>query len=39
MKQKLNLRFLMTLVIGIFVSVSAFAQDILVKGHVKDDIG
>ena len=29
----------MTLVIGIFVSVSAFAQDILVKGHVKDDIG
>ena len=39
MKQKLNLRFLMTLVIGVFVSVSAFAQDILVKGHVKDDIG
>jgi len=29
----------MTLVIGIFVSVSAFAQDILVKGHVKDDLG
>ena len=29
----------MTLVIGVFVSVSAFAQDILVKGHVKDDIG
>jgi len=29
----------MTLVIGIFVSVSAFAQDITVKGHVKDDLG
>ncbi len=29
----------MTLVIGIFVSVSAFAQDITVKGHIKDDLG
>ncbi|MCR5313492.1 MAG: TonB-dependent receptor [Bacteroidaceae bacterium] len=39
MKQKLNLRFFMTLVIGIFVSVNALAQDIIVKGHVKDDQG
>ena len=39
MKQKLNLRFCMTLLIGIFVSVSAFAQNITVKGHVKDNLG
>ena len=39
MKQKLNLRFLVTLAIGIFVSVSAIAQDLVVKGHVKDDLG
>lgn len=39
MKQKLNLRFLMTLVMGIIVSVSAMAQSITVKGHVEDDLG
>ncbi len=39
MKQKLNLRFLMTLLIGVFVSVSAFAQNITVKGNVKDTTG
>lgn len=39
MKQKLNLRFLMTLLVGVFVSVSAFAQNITVKGHVKDNLG
>lgn len=39
MKQKLNLRLLMTFVLGIFMSVSVFAQNITVKGHVKDDLG
>jgi len=39
MRQKFNLRFLMTLLVGIFVSVSAFAQNISVKGHVKDITG
>ena len=39
MKQKLNLRFCMTLLMGIFMSVSAFAQNITVRGHVKDNLG
>ncbi|MCQ2233000.1 MAG: TonB-dependent receptor [Paludibacteraceae bacterium] len=39
MKQKLNLRLLMTFVLGIIMSVSVFAQNITVKGHVKDDLG
>ncbi len=39
MKQKLNLRLFVTLFVGVFVSVSALAQDIVVKGHVKDDLG
>ena len=39
MKQKLNLRFCMALLMGIFVSVSAFVQNITVKGHVKDNLG
>lgn len=39
MKQKLNYRFLLTLLVAIFMSVSAFAQNITVKGHVKDNLG
>ena len=39
MKQKQNLRFLMAWLIGVFMSVSAFAQNITVKGHVKDNLG
>lgn len=39
MKQKLNLRFCMTLLMGIFMSVSAFAQNITVRGNVKDNLG
>lgn len=39
MKQKLNFRALLTLVAVFFVSVSALAQNITVKGHVKDNTG
>lgn len=39
MKQKLNLRFCMTLLMGILMSVSAFAQNITVRGNVKDNLG
>ena len=39
MKQKLHFRTLLTLLAMFFVSVSALAQNITVKGHVKDDLG
>jgi len=39
MKQKLNYRFLLTVLVAIFMSVSAFAQNITVKGNVKDNLG
>ena len=39
MNGKLNFRFLLALLVGIFVSVNVSAQDITVKGHVKDATG
>ena len=39
MKQRFNLRFLMTMLLGIFVSVNVMAQDINVRGSVKDSNG
>ena len=39
MKQRLNFRALLTLLAVFFMSVSAVAQNINVKGHVKDDLG
>ena len=39
MKEKHYFRFLLTFIVGIFVSVNVHAQDITVKGHVKDTSG
>lgn len=39
MKKKINFLFLVTLVAGIMMSATAFAQQITVKGHVKDKTG
>ena len=39
MNNKLNCRLLCTLVLGFFVSLSAMAQEVTVKGHVKDASG
>ena len=39
MNGKLNFRFLLAFLVGIFVSVNVLAQDITVKGHVKDTSG
>ena len=39
MKQKLKFRTLATLIAMFLVSVSAWAQNITVKGHVQDDMG
>lgn len=39
MKQKFDFRFLLLLLAGIFVSVGAMAQQIVVKGHVQDTKG
>ncbi len=41
MKQ-VNLRIcqtILTLILGLFLSVGAYAQNITVKGHVKDALG
>lgn len=37
-KLKLSVRGLL-LMIGLFMSLSTFAQEILIKGHVKDNTG
>ncbi|MBQ8050903.1 MAG: TonB-dependent receptor [Bacteroidaceae bacterium] len=39
MNEKLNFRCLLAFLVGIFVSVNVLAQDITVKGHVKDAQG
>jgi len=39
MKQKFDFRFLLLLLAGIFVSIGAMAQQIVVKGHVQDTKG
>ena len=39
MNERLNFRFLLVFLVGIFVSFNAMAQDITVKGHVKDTYG
>ena len=39
MNEKHYFRFLLTLLVGIFVSVDVLAQDITVKGNVKDTYG
>ena len=39
MKTKFNFRFLLATLIGIFMSVNVFAQDIPVTGTVIDDLG
>lgn len=39
MKKSLRLKALLTLLVGLFLSVGAFAQQIAVKGHVKDTTG
>ncbi len=39
MKERFNLRFLMTMLLGIFMSVNVMAQNIDVRGHVKDSNG
>lgn len=39
MKQKFDFRFLLLLLAGIFVSIGAMAQQIVVKGHVQDTQG
>lgn len=39
MKKNLKLKVLLILVVGFFLSVGAFAQQITVKGHVKDSTG
>ena len=36
MKKSLRLKALLTLLVGLFLSIGAFAQQIAVKGHVKD---
>ena len=39
MKKSLRLKELLTLLVGLFLSIGAFAQQIAVKGHVKDTTG
>lgn len=39
MKKSLRLKALFTLLVGLFLSIGAFAQQIAVKGHVKDTTG
>ena len=39
MKKKFDFRFLLSLMVGIFVSLGAVAQQITVKGHVQDQTG
>ena len=39
MNQKHYFRFLLAFAVGILVSLNTFAQDITVKGHVKDTSG
>ena len=39
MSKKLNFRFLLLLVTGIFLSLNVVAQTITVKGHVQDTDG
>lgn len=39
MKRNLKFKILLTMIAGLFLSVSAFAQQITVKGHVKDTAG
>lgn len=39
MKKSLRLKALLTLLVGLFLSIGAFAQQIAVKGHVKDTTG
>lgn len=39
MKKSLRLKTLLTLLVGLFLSIGAFAQQIAVKGHVKDTTG
>lgn len=39
MKKSLRLKALLTLLVGLFLSIGAFAQRIAVKGHVKDTTG
>ena len=39
MKKAFDFRFLLILLAGIFVSLSAVAQQLTVKGHVQDQTG
>ena len=39
MRKSLRLKALLTLLVGLFLSIGAFAQQIAVKGHVKDTTG
>ncbi len=39
MKKSLRLKALLVLLVGLFLSIGAFAQQIAVKGHVKDTTG
>ena len=39
MKKSLRLKALLTLLVGLLLSIGAFAQQIAVKGHVKDTTG
>ena len=39
MKKSLRLKALLTLLVGLFLSIGAFAQLIAVKGHVRDTTG
>ena len=39
MNGKLNFRFLLVFLVGMMVSLNVLAQDITVKGHVKDTAG
>ena len=39
MKKTLRLKALLVLLVGLFLSIGAFAQQIAVKGHVKDTTG
>lgn len=39
MKKSLRLKALLTLLVGLFLSIGVFAQQIAVKGHVKDTTG
>ena len=39
MKKSLRPKALLTLLVGLFLSIGAFAQQIAVKGHVKDTTG